>query len=152
MIAALAELFVERVPREESRTALMPASSLLVVDACGGVRRVADLTRLVESSGPLRASYVEFVLVSAVPDSASFDQVWLFVDCESDLSYCGLYVRELAERFAGARVRLVGVGPVDLDDCDLVLDEAMGGAAPFWRRGRELSRGADLLRERLLGS
>lgn len=152
MIEALADLFIERVPRTGVRPMLLTASNLLVVDACVGQCRIAELTRAVESSAPLRASYVEFDAVDAVPSDARFDQVWLFVDGESDLGYCGLYVRELGERFAGARVRLVGVGSVSSDECALVLEPAMAGSAPSWRRRRELERGAALLGDRLLVS
>jgi hypothetical protein len=152
MIEAIAELFVERRPHVSGRPALVPASSLLVVDACGRSRRVAELTRIVESSAPLNASYARFESVDLLPEEASFDRVWLFVDEESDLNYCGLYVRELGERFHGSRVRLVGIGELDLADCSLVLEESMVGAAPPWRRGRELARGAARLRERLVNA
>lgn len=150
MIEAIAGLFVERVPRAQSRPTLLPASSVLVVDACGRARRVDELTRLVESSAPLRASYVAFDLVEDVPEAAHFDLVWLFVDAESDLGYCGLFMRELGERFRAARVRLVGIGDVEASECSLVLEESMVGAAPPWRRNRELARGAALLVERML--
>ena len=45
-------------------------------------------------------------LVAAVSEEASFDQVWLFVDGASDLSYCGLYVRELAERIGFSQMHV----------------------------------------------
>lgn len=150
MIEAIAELFVERVPRAAMRPTLIPATRLLVVDACGKPRRIPELVRALESSAPLKASYVGFALVNEVPAHALFDQVWLFVDGESDLAYCGLYVRELGDRFDGARVRLVGIGDLNAADCSVVLDEVMVGGGPPWRRRRELSRGAELLRAELV--
>jgi hypothetical protein len=152
VIEAISELFVERVPRAPVRPALVQASSLLVVDACGGARRIADLTQLVESRAPVRASYVAFDLVDTVSDQTAFDSIWLFVDGASDLSYCGLCVRELGEQFDGAGVHLIGVGDVASDECAVRLDEAMAGSAPPWRRSRDLARGAELLRERLVGA
>jgi hypothetical protein len=150
VIEAVADLFVERVPRAAMRANLLPASSLLVVDACGKPRRLVKLTRLVEASGPIRASYVTLELVEDVPELATYESVWLVFDSASDANYCGLYLRELAERFRGARVATVGVG--DVESCDVALSEAMAGVAPPWRRGRELARGAALLHDRLLGS
>jgi hypothetical protein len=150
MIEAIAELFVERVSREQAMPALRRASSLLVVDACGRPRRIAELMRIVESSSPVKTSFVELKSVEGLGGAASFDLVWLFVDSESDLSYCGLYLRELGDRFRESRVELVGVGDVDETECALVLSESMVGAAPPWRRGREFARGAALLADRIL--
>lgn len=150
MIEAIAELFVERVPRIVDRPVLAQASRLLVVDACGRSRRVDDLTALVERAAPVTASYLRLDAVGLAPVGAEFDLVWLFVDDQSDLAYCGLYTRELGERFHGARIETVGVGEVDRSDHSITLSAAAVGAAPPWRRKRELARGADQLAEQLL--
>lgn len=150
MIESVADLFVERVPRVAAKPVLLPASNLLVVDACGKPRRVIDLTRLVEASGPIRSSYVTLDCVDDVPGTASYELVWLVIDAASDLNYCGLYSRELAERFRGARVCIVGVGEVEPASCAVVLTESMAGSAPPWRRRRELLRGAAHLQNQLL--
>jgi hypothetical protein len=142
MIEAFADLFVERVPRILERPVLAQASRLLVVDACGRPRKVADLTVLVERSAPVTASYVELAQIDSVHKAAMFELVWLFADDQSDLSYCGLYLRELEERFRGARVEVIGVGDIDRSKCELRLPASMVGAAPPWRRARELARAA----------
>ncbi|MBI2691331.1 MAG: hypothetical protein HYX29_05260 [Solirubrobacterales bacterium] len=150
MIEAIAELFVERVPRTLDRPVLAQASRLLVVDACGRLRRIADLTALVERAAPVTASYVRLDGVGLAPIDAEFESVWLFVDDQSDLNYCGLYTRELGERFQGARLETVGVGEVDESKCSILLMASAAGAAPSWRRRRELARGADQLIDQLL--
>lgn len=150
MIEAISDLFVERVPRSAARPVLAQASRLLVVDACGRQRRVAELTELVERTAPLTASYVRLDGVGMTPADAEYELVWFFVDQESDLSYCGLYTRELGERFRGARVEVIGVGEVESSNCSINLAATAVGAAPPWRRKRELARGADQLSERFL--
>jgi hypothetical protein len=150
MIEAITDLFVERVPREPLTPLLQAATNLLVVDASGNPRRIADLARLLESSNPVRVTFVRLPLVGELPADAHFDRVWLFVDGSSDLAYCGLYLRELGERFRGAPVELVGIGDVEADEFALVISESLAGSAPPWRRARDLSRGAALLAERLL--
>lgn len=150
MIEAITELFVERVPRAVDRPVLAQASRLLVVDACGRPRRVAELTTLVERSAPVTTSYVRLDAVSLTSVDAQFESVWLFVDDQSDLTYCGLYKRELGERFHGARVEVVGVGDVDRSKCSITLPAGVVGTAPPWRRRRELARGADQLTAQLL--
>ena len=152
MIEAIAELFVERIPRGVARPVLAQSSRLLAVDACGGPRRVADLVALVESNSPVTASFLRLDAVGLVPNDASFDLVWLFVDDQSDLAYCGLYTRELSDRFHGAQVETVGVGEVDRSNCSIVLDASAVGAAPPWRRRRELARGAEQLTNQLLSA
>lgn len=152
MIEAIAELFVERVPRVVDRPLLTQASRLLVVDACGRTRRVDELTALVERTAPVTASYLRLDAVGLTPVDAEFDLVWLFVDDQSDLAYCELYARELGERFHGARIETVGVGEMDRSDYSTTLSTAAVGAAPPWRRKRELARGADQLAAQLLFS
>ncbi|MGH2959896.1 MAG: hypothetical protein ACRDKE_09840 [Solirubrobacterales bacterium] len=150
MIEAITDLFVERLPRATRRPVLAPASRLLVVDACGRATRVAELTELVERSSPVTASYVALARVDSVPEKAVFELLWLFVDDQSDLDYCGLYLRELGERFRGARDAIVGVGDVEEAKCSVKLSASMAGVAPPWRRGRELARGANCLTAELL--
>lgn len=150
MIDAIAELFVERVPREVARPALAQASRLLAVDACGSPRRVPDLIALVERNSPVSASYLRLDAMGLTPIDAEFDLVWLFVDDQSDLAYCGLYTRELSDRFHSARVETVGVGEVGVSNCSIELTASAVGAAPPWRRKRELARGADQLAGRFL--
>lgn len=152
MIVAIADLFVERVPRAVERPVLAQASRLLVIDACGRPRRVADLTALVERSAPVTASYVRLDDLGLDSVEAEFELVWLFVDDQSDLSYCGLYTRELGERFHRARVEIVGVGEVDGSNCSVTLLASAVGGAPPWRRRRELTRGAEQLTEQLLST
>lgn len=150
MIEALAELFVERIPREVARPVLARASRLLVVDACDSSYRVADLIALVERVSPVTASYLRIDAAGQAPADSGFDLVWLFVDGQSDLAYCGLYTRELSDRFHGARVETIGVGEVDGAHCAIVLTTSAVGSAPPWRRGRELARGAEQLTEQFL--
>lgn len=150
MIEAIAELFVERVPRSDRRPVLTQASRLLVVDACERLRRVAELTALVERSAPVTASYASLAEGSSFAIDADFDLVWLFVDDRSDLSYCGLYTRELSKRFRRARIDIVGVGEVDRSQCSIALPVSAAGGAPPWRRGRALARGADQLIDELI--
>lgn len=150
MIETIAELFVERVPRTVARPVLAQANRLLVVDACGRPRRVAELTALVERSATVTASYVRLDGVGLAPIDSEFELVWLFVDDQSDLSYCGLYTRELGERFRGARVEVVGVGEVEPSGRSVTLLASAVGGAPPWRRRRELARGAEQLTQQLL--
>jgi hypothetical protein len=150
MIEALAELFVERVPRAVARPVLAQASRLLVVDACGSSYRLPDLIALVERSSPVTASYLRLDAVAQAQIELGFERVWLFVDEQSDLAYCGLYARELSDRFHGARVETVGVGQVDGSQCVVALTASAVGAGPPWRRRRELARGVDQLTEKLL--
>jgi hypothetical protein len=126
---------------------LAPALRLLVVDACAGQRRVAELTALLERSASLTATYVELDRIDGVPASAVFEFVWLFVDDKSDHAYCGLYKSELRERFRGAAIETVGIGELESSGCDVTLTPAMAGGAPPWRRKRELGLGASRLAE-----
>lgn len=150
MIEAIAELFVERVPRVVDRPVLAQASRLLVVDGCGRSHRVDDLTAEVERVAPVAASYLRLDALGLAPVDAEFDLVWLFVDNQSDLAYCDLCTRELGERFVGARVAVVGVGDVAAQNGSITLDASAVGSAPPWRRRRELARGADQLTRQLL--
>lgn len=145
MIEAIADLFVEKVPRAAARPVLATASRLLVVNACGRPRRIPELIALVEDAAPVTGSVVDFDQIDVLPTDSVFEVVWLFVDEQSDLKYCGLYMRELAERFGGARIETIGVGGSELAGCLLTLPESSTGSASPWRRKRELARGAELL-------
>jgi hypothetical protein len=149
MIEAIAELFVERVPVKAGRPALRPAARVLMVDACGRVRRIAELACELERRAPMAATLLDFDKLGKVDQLERIDAVWLFVDDESDLAYCGLVTRELG---ASGPVSLVAVGAVEGADVAITLDPSSAGSAPPWRRKRAAAHGAEQLADCLLGA
>jgi hypothetical protein len=149
MIEAIADLFVERVPIAVSRPALTPATRLLIVDACGSPRRIAELAREVERRAPVTASVVGFDRLADLPAADRHDAIWVFVDETSDRAYCGLVMRELETANGVHAVRVVAIG-ADADAEVTVDASAVGGSLP-WRRRRAAAAGADQLVARLLG-
>ncbi|MGK2878696.1 MAG: hypothetical protein ACSLFF_09025 [Solirubrobacterales bacterium] len=151
MIGAVADLFVERVPRAAVRPVLAATSRVLVVDACSRQHRVSELVRIVETFAPLAITFVRFEDLDDVSRSTEFDRVWLFVDGTSEVAYCRLAVRELTAGRPGAKAAIISVGPVGGLSCAIELAPSRVGQAPPWRRSRELERGARELVGCLLG-
>jgi hypothetical protein len=149
MISAISELFVERVPVSRARPALRPASRLLIVNACGRARRIAALAREIERQAPVCVTLSQFDQLGDEAELGRADAVWLFVDDESDLAYCGLVRRELG---VAAAVSLVAVGSVDGADAAITLDPSSVGGAPPWRRRRAVADAAEQIADRLLGA
>ncbi|MBJ7458463.1 MAG: hypothetical protein JHD02_04670 [Thermoleophilaceae bacterium] len=151
-MGAVADLFVERVPRASTGPALAATSRVLMVDACGRQFRFAELTRILESLAPVVITCVRFEALDDTFRATEFDRIWLFVDEASDVAYCGLAMRELNCAQASALAELVAVGRVDDVNCALELAPSRVGLAPPWRRRRELERGAEQLADCLLGA
>jgi hypothetical protein len=145
MLARVAELFVERV-EAAPRPALAAAGKLLVVDATAALIASGPLFVRASERFPLAVDVVALAAFDAVQfRRGGYDELWLLVDMESDLTYCEL-LREDLRAVGGGRVELLAVGEVETATPAHRLEvRHLGGGRP-WTRGRDVAEGVDLVR------